>query len=196
MMNIANYITLLRIVVIPLFPLIYLKYSFFKINLLWMPYILLFILLFCELTDLIDGFVARKKNKVTELGKIIDPMADSITNISVLFTFTQSWVSLPLLLVFVFLYREFFISSLRTICALKGVALAARTSGKIKTLLQAMSSISIVGLLIFFTAGIITLQTLRWTSITLVSITAIYSVISAVEYVYANWSYLRKFILS
>ena len=196
MMNIANYITLLRIVVIPLFPLIYLKYSFFKINVLWMPYILLFILLFCELTDLIDGFVARKKNKVTELGKIIDPMADSITNISVLFTFTQSWVSLPLLLVFVFLYREFFISSLRTICALKGVALAARTSGKIKTLLQAMSSISIVGLLIFFTAGIITLQTLRWTSITLVSITAIYSVISAVEYVYANWSYLRKFILS
>ena len=195
-MNIANYITLLRIVVIPLFPLIYLKYSFFKINLLWMPYILLFILLFCELTDLIDGFVARKKNKVTELGKIIDPMADSITNISVLFTFTQSWVSLPLLLVFVFLYREFFISSLRTICALKGVALAARTSGKIKTFLQAMSSISIVGLLIFFTAGIITLQTLRWTSITLVSITAIYSVISAVEYVYANWSYLRKFILS
>ena len=195
-MNIANYITLLRIVVIPLFPLIYLKYSFFKINLLWMPYILLFILLFCELTDLIDGFVARKKNKVTELGKIIDPMADSITNISVLFTFTQSWVSLPLLLVFVFLYREFFISSLRTICALKGVALAARTSGKIKTLLQAMSSISIVGLLIFFTAGIISLQTLRWTSITLVSITAIYSVISAVEYVYANWSYLRKFILS
>jgi len=107
-MNIANYITLLRIVVIPLFPLIYLKYSFFKINVLWMPYILLFILLFCELTDLIDGFVARKKNKVTELGKIIDPMADSITNISVLFTFTQSWVSLPLLLVFVFLYREFF----------------------------------------------------------------------------------------
>ncbi|NGX30593.1 MAG: CDP-diacylglycerol--glycerol-3-phosphate 3-phosphatidyltransferase [Candidatus Anoxychlamydiales bacterium] len=193
-MNIPNYVTLLRIIIIPFFPLIYLKYSFFKIDLLWMPYILLLILVFCELTDLIDGFLARKRNQVTDLGKVMDPMADSITNISVFLTFTQSWIDIPMLLVFVFLYREFFISTLRTICALKGVALAARKSGKIKTFLQAVVNISIVLLLIPFTWGYLTLETLRWISLGLVSIAAIYSVISAVDYIYANRKYMKKFL--
>ncbi|NGX33619.1 MAG: CDP-diacylglycerol--glycerol-3-phosphate 3-phosphatidyltransferase [Candidatus Anoxychlamydiales bacterium] len=193
-MNIPNYVTLLRIIIIPFFPLIYLKYSFFKIDLLWMPYILLFILAFCELTDLVDGFLARKRNQVTDLGKVMDPMADSITNISVFLTFTQSWIDIPILLVFVFLYREFFINTLRTICALKGVALAARKSGKIKTLLQAIVSITIVLLLIPFTLGYLSLEKLRWISLGLVSIAAIYSVISAVDYIYANRKYMKKFL--
>ncbi|EKE20528.1 MAG: hypothetical protein ACD_7C00539G0002 [uncultured bacterium] len=192
-MNIANYITLLRVVIIPFFPVIYLKYNFFKIPLHLMPYCLLLILVFCEITDLIDGFIARKKNQVTDLGKIMDPMADSITNISVFFTFTQSWVGIPLLLVFVFLYREFFISTLRTICALKGVALAARKSGKIKTLLQATVGIIIVLLLIPFTLGDISLEHLQWISLSLVSVSAIYSVISAVDYIYVNRSHLKVF---
>ncbi len=194
-MNIANYITFLRIVIIPLFPLFYLKYDFFKIPIIWLPYVLLFILVFCEVTDLIDGFVARKKNQVTDFGKIIDPMADTITNISVLFTFTQNWIDLPILLVFVFLYREFFISTLRTICALKGVTLAARKSGKIKTFMQAVVVIFIVFLMIPFTLGYISLEVLQLISITLVGISAIYSVISAVDYIYANRSYLKKFLL-
>ncbi|MBN2479560.1 MAG: CDP-diacylglycerol--glycerol-3-phosphate 3-phosphatidyltransferase [Parachlamydiales bacterium] len=193
-MNLANYITLLRIVIIPFFPLIYLKYEFFKINVIWMPYILLAILLFCELTDLADGFIARKKNEVTDLGKVMDPMADSITNISVFFTFTQGWVNIPILLVFVFIYREFFISTLRTICALKGVALAARTSGKIKTFLQAVVGISIVGLLIPFTLGYLSLETLKWISVSLVAVAAAYSVLSAADYIYANWVHLKKFL--
>ncbi|MFA6118583.1 MAG: CDP-diacylglycerol--glycerol-3-phosphate 3-phosphatidyltransferase [Parachlamydiales bacterium] len=194
-MNLANYVTLLRIIVIPLFPLVYLKYEFFKINILWVPYILLFILLFCELTDLVDGFLARRKNQVTEIGKLIDPMADSITNITVFFTFTQGWVGVPVLLVFVFLYREFFITTLRSICALNGYALAARTSGKIKTLLQAVVTISIVILLIPYTLGLISLETLRWTSLALVGTAATYSIISAIDYIYANKNYLKKFFV-
>lgn len=194
-MNIANYITLLRILIIPFFPLIYLKYHFFKIPIFWMPIILLGILIFCEITDLVDGLWARWKNQVTDLGKVMDPMADSITHILVFFTFTQSWIDIPILLVFVFLYREFLISTLRTICALRGFSLAARRSGKIKTLLQAIIAILIVVLMIPFIMGYISLETLRVTSLILVSIAAIYSVISAVDYVYANRSYLKKFFL-
>ncbi len=193
-MGIANYVTFLRIIIIPFFPLVYLKYDFFKIDLVLLPYVLLFILLFCELTDLADGFLARRKNQVTDLGKVIDPMADSITNIAVLFTFTQGWIDIPILLVFVFLYREFFISTLRTICALKGVTLAARTSGKIKTLIQAVVGVTIVVLMIPFTLGYLSLETLQWVSFSLVAVAAIYSVISAVDYIYANWIHLKKFI--
>jgi CDP-diacylglycerol---glycerol-3-phosphate 3-phosphatidyltransferase len=194
-MNIANFITLLRIIIIPFFPLIYLKYDFFKISINLMPYILLLILVFCELTDLVDGYFARKKNQVTEIGKLIDPMADSITNISVFFTFTQSWVDIPILLVFVFLYREFFITTLRSICALNGIALGARRSGKIKTFLQAFVAITIVLLLIPFTKGWLSLEALRWTSLGLVSVAAIYSIISAIDYIYAYRMYLRKFLI-
>lgn len=194
-MNLANYVTLLRIVIIPFFPLIYLKYHFFKIPLHLMPYFILFILVFCEITDLVDGFLARRKNQVTDLGKIIDPMADSITNISVFFTFTQSWIDIPILLVFVFLYREFFISTLRTICALKGVALAARKSGKIKTFLQATVGIAIVLLLIPFTLGYLSLEHLQWISLSLVSIAAAYSVISAIDYIYVNRAHLKIFFI-
>jgi len=193
--NSANYVTLLRIIVIPFFPLIYLKYDFLKIPLIWMPFILLGILIFCEFTDLVDGFLARRKNQVTDLGKVIDPMADSITHILVFFTFTQSWIDVPILLVFVFFYREFLISTLRTICALKGFSLAARRSGKIKTLLQAIIAVLVVALLIPFFMGYISLETLRFTSLILVSIAALYSVISAIDYVYANKSYIKKFFL-
>lgn len=160
-----------------------------------MPIILLGILIFCEITDLVDGLWARWKNQVTDLGKVMDPMADSITHILVFFTFTQSWIDIPILLVFVFLYREFLISTLRTICALRGFSLAARRSGKIKTLLQAIVAILIVVLMIPFIMGYISLETLKVTSLILVSIAAIYSVISAVDYVYANRSYLKKFFL-
>jgi CDP-diacylglycerol--glycerol-3-phosphate 3-phosphatidyltransferase len=152
-MNLAHYFTFLRLLIIPFFPLFYLEYEWFGIKPVVLPYILLGILLICESTDVIDGFLARKKNQVSDLGKVLDPMADSITKILVFFTFTQGWVAIPLILVFVFLYREFLISTLRTICALKGFALAARKSGKVKTAFQALVNIVIVMLLIPFTKG-------------------------------------------
>ncbi|MBI5345657.1 MAG: CDP-diacylglycerol--glycerol-3-phosphate 3-phosphatidyltransferase [Chlamydiae bacterium] len=193
-MNIANYITFFRIVIIPFFPLVYLKYSWFGLDITLMPYVLIFILAICEFSDVIDGVVARRKNQVTDFGKVIDPMADSITNISVFFTFTQGMISIPILLVFVFVYREFFISTLRTVCALKGFALAARRSGKIKTVLQAIVNFFIVVLLIPFTLDKISLSTLQNLSIIAVSIAAVYSVISAIDYIYANRNYLKKFL--
>ena len=191
-MNLPLGITFLRILIIPFFPLIYLEYQWLKINIFWLPYILLGILVFCEFTDMIDGMIARKKNQVTDLGKVLDPMADSIMHVLIFFTFTQGWISVPLLLVVVFLYREFLISSLRTICALKGVALAARTSGKIKTVLQAVVAIFIVLLLIPFTMGYLSLEKLQLMSVIAVAIAAVYSVFTAVEYIYVNRIHLKK----
>src|SRR5690554_561135 len=107
-MNPAHCFTLLRIFISPLFPLLYLEYERLGIPLLWLPYLLLFLLLISEFSDLFDGMVARRRNEVTDLGKVLDPMADSITHISLFLTFTQGFVRLPLLLVFVFLYRDIF----------------------------------------------------------------------------------------
>src|SRR5205085_953924 len=101
-----------------------------------LPFVLLALVIVAELTDLFDGMAARRRNQVTELGKILDPMADSIFRLSVFLAFTQGIVALPLWLVLLFFYRDSIISMLRTICALRGFTLAARFSGKVKAVVQ------------------------------------------------------------
>jgi CDP-diacylglycerol---glycerol-3-phosphate 3-phosphatidyltransferase len=194
--SIANYVTLLRIVIVPFFPLIYLKNDWFGIDIINVPYFLIAILVFCEFTDLIDGVLARKRNEESDLGKVLDPMADSITRLLILFTFTQGAVSVPILVVFVFLYREFIISTLRTICAMKGFALAARRSGKIKAVIQACVNFLIVILLLPYHAGLISIYALKTISLVAIVLAAIYSVATSIDYIYSNRDYVKKALSS
>ena len=191
-MNVAHYLTLLRIFISPVFPVLYLEREWLGIPLTWLPYLLLILLVICESTDVLDGILARKRNEVTDLGKVLDPMADSITHISLFLTFTQGFVGLPLLLVLVFLYRDLFISTLRTLCALRGVALAARFSGKMKAILQATVAFVIVILMIPYTLGLLPLALFQQICLISVSIAALYTLISIGDYIYANWIYIKK----
>lgn len=191
-MNPSHYLTLLRIFLSPLFPVLYLGRDWLGIPLVSLPYILLVLLIICECSDIFDGMLARKRNEVTDLGKVLDPMADSVTHISLFLTFTQGFVSLPLLLVLIFFYRDMFISTLRTLCALRGVALAARFSGKMKAVLQATVAFLIILLMIPYSLGLISLELFQQISLFSVSVAAFYTVVSVVDYVYANWIYLKK----
>jgi len=178
----------------PIFLIFYLYYDLFKIEPAFLPYILILILAICELSDLLDGFVARRHNKVTDLGKVLDPMADSILRLTVFFTLTQGVVQLPLLLVLLFFFRDSIISMLRTLCALSGVTLAARLSGKIKAVVQAVTAFFILILMIPYTTGYLELETFRAISFYATLVAAIYTVASGIEYVYANWTYVRRTI--
>jgi CDP-diacylglycerol--glycerol-3-phosphate 3-phosphatidyltransferase len=191
-MNPSHYLTLLRILLSPAFPILYLGRDQLGISLVALPYIMLFLLLICECSDVLDGMLARKRNEVTELGKVLDPMADSVTHISLFLTFTQGFVSLPLLIVLVFLYRDFFVSTLRTLCALRGVALAARFSGKMKAILQAAVAFLIILLMIPYSIGLISLKVFQQISLFSVSVAALYTIVSVGDYVYANWVYIRR----
>src|SRR5690606_35889852 len=101
-------------------------------------------------------------------------------------------IQLPILLVFVFLYRDLFISTLRTLCALRGVALAARFSGKVKAVIQATVAFLILLLMIPYTLGFLSLNLLQQISLFAVSVAAIYTTISIGDYIYANWIYIKK----
>ncbi len=191
-MNLPLYLTLSRVFFGPLFIAIYLYYQEMGIPLLYLPYILIFLALISELSDLFDGLLARKYNKVTELGKILDPMADSIFRFSVLLSFTQGIVQLPVLLVGVFFYRDSIISTLRTICALRGFTLAARKSGKIKAVILAAISFFILILMIPYSLGIMHIDTVRLLSLWSVSLTALYVVYTGYEYIYANRLHIKK----
>lgn len=191
-MNVAHFFTLLRIFISPLFPILYFEHDWFGISFFWLPYVLFLLLVISEFSDLFDGFWARRRNQVTDLGKVLDPMADSITHISLFLTFTQGLVQLPLFPVFIFLYREFFIGTLRTLCALRGVALAARFSGKVKAVIQAVSAFLILFFMILYTGGVLPLTILQQLSFFVVSVAALYTIISVGDYVYANRAYIRK----
>lgn len=193
-MNIAHYITFIRIFISPIFLFIYLEHESLNINLIALPYVLLFLFGISELSDAVDGYLARKYNQVTDLGKILDPMADSIYRISVFLTFTLPPIKLPMVLIFIFLYRDSVISTLRTICALKGFALAARKSGKLKAVIQAITACAVIILLIPYSLGFLSADSLNRLSTYLVSAAAIYTLFSGADYIYANWEYIQRLL--
>lgn len=191
-MSVANYFTLIRLVISPIFLFVYLEHESLGISYMLLPYLLLMLMTVSELSDAFDGYFARKYNQVTELGKILDPMADSISRISVFLTFTQGPVNLPITLVFVILYRDSVVSTLRTICALKGFTLAARPSGKLKAVIQAIAAYVVLLLMIPHSMGELNSELFRQISMWAVTTAAIYTVFSGMDYIYANRGYIQK----
>lgn len=193
-MSIANYFTFVRIFISPIFLIIYLEHDAFGISSQILPYILLLLLIVSEFSDAFDGYLARKYNQVTDLGKVLDPMADSISRISIFLTFTLDPVKLPMALIFIFLYRDSVVSTLRTICALKGFALAARTSGKIKAVIQALAAFLVLILMIPHSLGTLSTSSLHNYGTAIVSIAAFYTVYSGFDYIYSNRHYISKLL--
>jgi CDP-diacylglycerol---glycerol-3-phosphate 3-phosphatidyltransferase len=193
-LNLPLYLTLSRVLLGPIFIAVYLYHQEIGISLTWLPFCLIFLAVISELSDLFDGFFARRHNKVTELGKILDPMADSIFRLSAFFAFSQGIVQIPLLYVIIFFYRDSLISTLRTVCALRGFTLAARRSGKIKAVVLAVVMFFILVLMIPYSMNLITLATLRDFGSWAVLLAAIYVVYTGYEYIYANRSYIKKIL--
>ena len=192
-MNFANYLTIFRLFVSPIFFWIYAQYSTLG---LIASLALLGLLVLSELSDFLDGYVARKYNQVTNLGKILDPMADSLARLGVFLIFTLPPIHLPMLVVFVFLYRDSMISSLRTICALRGFTLAARTSGKIKAIVQAGASFCTILSLILHSLGMVSLSFVQVLSLLVCGFAALFSVFAGVEYIFSNKGYIRSALTS
>ncbi len=95
------------------------------------------------MTDLLDGYLARKWNQVTDFGALMDPLADKIfvtasMLIAVEYRLMPAWIAI------VVLTREFMVTGLRSLAAQKGVVIAADKFGKLKTALQ-MLMLAIVG---------------------------------------------------
>lgn len=195
-MSLANYLTFIRIFISPIFLLLYMEQSAWGIAPVALPYILIALLLVSELSDVFDGFLARRYDQVTDFGKILDPMADSIYRISMFLTFTLPPVNLSMLLVFVFIYRDSVIGTLRTVCALRGFALAARPSGKIKAVVQGISAFVILVLMIPHSLGYMSDWALRISAGWVVAAAALYTALSGVDYIYANRSYVRELLTS
>jgi CDP-diacylglycerol--glycerol-3-phosphate 3-phosphatidyltransferase len=193
-MSLANYLTFFRIFISPIFLLVYIAHIQLGISPTVLPYALLCLLGISELSDALDGYFARRYNQVTDFGKILDPMADSIYRISIFLTFTLEPIKVPMILIFVFIYRDSVTSTLRTICALRGYALAARMSGKLKAIIQAIAAFAILILMIPHSTGKLETETLHIASSWIVGFTALYAFLSGIDYIYANRHYITKLL--
>lgn len=127
--NLPNLLTMLRIVMIPAVMI-----------LLWdgtpvMNYWAGWVYTVATITDALDGYLARKRNLVSVLGKFLDPLADKLIVMATLVMMTAMG-RVPAWAVVVILARELSISMLRTIAISEGVVIAAGEGGKAKTALQ------------------------------------------------------------
>ena len=137
-----------------------------------------------EYTDYLDGFFARKYDEVSDFGKLFDPFADVLANMTVLLVFVLAGY-LPAILFLIILYREMGIMFIRMLSIRKGVVIAARKGGKTKTVLYIVSagfSLAIESLARLDLSTGISEQLLVRINLSLYILAVIVSVLSFMEY--------------
>ena len=172
-MNFANKLTMLRVILIPVFIL------FFYLDTVlpcWnMAAMVVFIL--ASLTDIWDGHYARKHNLVTDFGKLMDPMADKLlTNTAFILLTAKGY--LPALFTIIFIGRDFIISAFRMIALEKHVVIAAVKVAKYKTLSQDLA----IGFLLHG----VSVEPLMWVGRSFACIALVLTVWSLIVYLYKN----------
>jgi len=137
-MNLPNKITISRIVMVFIFLVICnvdeLMNNNPSLQTIWRIIGFIFIIL-ASLTDILDGYIARKYNMVTDFGKLMDPLADKIFMATAFVMLVDKQI-LPGWIAVVIISREFMVTGLRLLAANKGEVIAADITGKIKTLVQ------------------------------------------------------------
>ena len=179
-MNLPNKLTVLRVIAVPFFIILYLK-GFFAAALI----------LFClaSLTGMLDGKIARARNLVTNFGKIMDPLADKVLCYSA-FCLMIGDRTMPAWMLIVILAREFTIAGMRTVAASEGRVIAAAMSGKIKTVLQMFAIIFLI--LMQAMEALPVYHTVKLIAYILLYASLVMTVYSGVEYVAKNIDVFRE----
>ena len=137
-MNLPNKITIFRVCMIPVF-LVFMLVDTIPYG----RYIAAVVFVIAALSDLLDGYIARKKNLVTNFGKFMDPLADKLLVSSALICFVELH-QLAAWIVIIIIAREFIISGFRLVASDNGVVIAAGWWGKIKTTVQMIMSVMLI----------------------------------------------------
>ena len=153
-MNLPNKISMFRLFLITiivfakLFPFAqfgimipYLRVGFVTISSLNL--VLLALFLVASISDFLDGFIARKYNQITTLGKFIDPIADKALTTTMFILFAIDGI-IPPLVVLIMVWRDILVDGIRMMCAERGVVVAAGLLGKAKTVAQMVAIVFVL----------------------------------------------------
>lgn len=204
-MNLPNQLTMARLASLPVFML------FMFIDTVPARVGAFVIFIAAGITDLVDGYIARKRNQITPLGIFLDPLADKLIITAAFIALVEIHdLHIPAWMVVFIVGREFVLTGLRAVAASRGQLLAADDGGKFKTAVQNAVIITILGRLIVTTAleqryGL-TLDSLfqrggwaaeaarllDWTPYWLVFGATLVSLITGVSYLRKHWSLLKE----
>lgn len=191
-MNLPNKLSMLRIILIPFMLFFYLA--------TFVPYgkiIALAIFIIAAITDMLDGKIARKYNLVTNLGKLLDPIADKLLVVSaLLLVVVDKTIPHPygVIVAIIIIGRELLISAFRQIAASKNFVMAADKLGKIKTITQDIA-LPLLFLLSFVTYNVTinanVLLVIQIISYSLIGIATLLTIISGANYLIKNKEVLK-----
>jgi CDP-diacylglycerol--glycerol-3-phosphate 3-phosphatidyltransferase len=191
-MNTPNKLTIARIILSPIFMV------FFMMENVYCRALSLLIFTVASLTDLWDGYLARKYNIITGFGKFMDPLADKILTSTAFISFAALGYVKPWMIMLIII-REFFITGLRSLAAYRGLVISPSFTAKLKTVLQ-MTTIVVILLYInlktimpamgysgdFFEQELV-IQVFDW----MVMVTMIVTVLTGVDYLIKNGRILK-----
>lgn len=179
-MSSADAITASRLVLAPLFFAVFFLPGIppvVAVPLLWVLFILI------EVSDLVDGAVARKTGTGSSFGKLFDPFADVVARITYFFCFALGGL-MPAWVLLLILYREFGIMFLRMLLSSRGIAMGARPGGKLKAVVYMAAGAASLLLISLSAFGALdsVIPALRILVMTLYVASAVLSVVSFIDY--------------
>ncbi len=184
-MNLPNKLTVTRLIMVPVFFVSFLLGSLsFRYASAVSTVLMVICYLVAELSDLLDGRIARKYNLVTDLGKVMDPFADTLSHLTFFVCFMKSGF-MPVWSFIIIMWREFSILFLRMLMMRAGKAMPANIWGKSKTVLYAV----VTFLSIVYMAAVSFVPAGQWVSVygmvlyVFFSLAALASLLSFVTYV-------------
>ncbi|MBI3602946.1 MAG: CDP-diacylglycerol--glycerol-3-phosphate 3-phosphatidyltransferase [Nitrospirae bacterium] len=136
-MNLANLLTLARILLIPVFVVLFSSPTPKR------SLVAALVFVVAALTDLLDGYVARRRGQITKLGKLLDPIADKLLVLSGLILLVQ-FDRVAALVAILIIAREVAVTGIRAIAASEGIVLAAETIGKWKMTAQVVAIVLLI----------------------------------------------------
>ncbi len=139
-MNLPNRLTVGRLVLSPLFFVVYFFPVWAHTSYALSAYFLIAIFLGIEISDFLDGFIARKYHLVTDIGKVLDPFADVVSRLTYFLCFAATGI-MPLWIFLILMYRELGIIFFRMMMIKRGIVVAASLWGKMKAVTYAVSGI-------------------------------------------------------
>ena len=148
-LNLPNKLTLLRVILIPIFIIFFLlsknnNQIYIKaLNIDIYRLISAIIFVIASITDYFDGKIARERNLITDFGKLLDPLADKLLVITAMLLLTET-KEIHYLCTLIVVLRELTISSIRLVALEKGIVIAASIWGKLKTSTQMISIVLIL----------------------------------------------------
>ena len=192
-MNLPNKLSLIRILLIPAVIFFYMA-SFIPFG----KIIALVVFVIASLTDMLDGKIARKYNLVTNLGKLLDPIADKLLVISTLLLVVIDF-TIPhpygVLVAIIIIGRELLISAFRQIAAAQNHVMAADKFGKIKMIVQVIAIPMLIVLsYLSYNVGItgVALLICQVIAYVFIGLATLFTILSGVNYIVKNKQVLKN----